>query len=197
MQLKIFDISIVKAWAASSGDFIAACKGPGAGAPSEDPKVFTKWLVLSMYLLILTHLVNIGYFVVSGGNVVSGVISFVQYAIMAFLQTWIFWYAFAKRDPPCCFCCVVCIEDWKPMHLIMGILLLLSGVMQAVNTVLQLLNLMSLGIAFIAFIVYAVFTVLYCLYALSMCGVGLCLVKIGGKKAGVDIPAAEVGKETA
>merc|ERR1719161_1060186 len=149
--------------------------------------VFTKWLVLSMYVLILTYLVLIAYSVVSGGGPVGGVISFVQYAIYAFLQTWIFWYAFAKREPPCCF---VCIEDFKPMHLIMGLLLVLSGVLNAVNAVLSLLNLMALGTG-TAFIVYAVFVVFNCLYALCMCGVGLCLIKMGGKKMDIETGGAQ------
>jgi len=41
--------------------------------------------------------------------------------------------------------------------------------------------------------------VFYCIYGIAMLGVGLCLCKMGGKKAGVDIPApaVEVGKEGA
>jgi len=66
----------------------------------------------------IAYLINIGYFVVSGGGAVSGIIAFVQYAITAFIQTWLFWFMFAKREPACCCFCVVCIEDWKPMHLV-------------------------------------------------------------------------------
>lgn len=186
MQLKIADVSILKAWIGSSGDFLAVCKGPGVGAPNDDPKTLQKWLVTSMYVLIIAYLVNIGYYAVGGGGIVTGVISFVQYAIQVFIQTWIFWYAFCKREPPCCCLCVVCIEDWKPMHLVAGVLLLLSGVLQALNAVQALLLLLS--VMNLATILYIVFVVFYCLYALCMCAVGLCLIKLGGKKAGVDIP---------
>jgi hypothetical protein len=186
MQLKIFDIGILKEWIGTSGEFFKVCAGPGLGAPSDDPKVLTKWLVSSMYVLIITYLVNIGYFVLGGGGIVGGLIAFVQYAITAFIQTWVFWYAFAKREPPCCCLLVVCIEDWKPMHLIMGVLLVLSGVLQAINSVLALLTMLANMTT--AAMVYAVFVAFYCLYAVTLCGVGLCLVKIGGKKAGVDVP---------
>jgi hypothetical protein len=151
-----------------------------------------KWLVTSMYVLILAYLVNIGYFALGGGGLVTGIISFVQYAIQVFLQTWIFWYAFCKRDPPCCFCCVFCIEDWKPMHLVAGLLLLLSGLLQALNTVQILVSMLS-TITEPATILYAIFVVFYVLYAVCMCCVGLCLIKLGGKKAGVDIPEAKEG----
>merc|ERR1719409_1144872 len=50
----------------------------------------------------------------------------------AFLSTWITWFCFVKREPSCCFCCV-CVEDFKFMHLIYGILLILNGVSQLYN----------------------------------------------------------------
>jgi len=189
MQLKIFDIGIVKEWIATSGEFFKVCTGPGAGAPSDDPKVLTKWLVLSMYVMIITYLINIGYFVLSGGGIVGGLISFAQYVITAFIQTWIFWFMFAKREPACCCFCVVCIEDWKPMHLVAGILLILSGALQAVNSVLSLLTMLANMTT--AVMVYAVFVAFYCLYAVTLIGVGLCLVKAGGKRAGVEVPGAD------
>jgi len=126
---------------------------------------------------------------VSGGGPVSGVISFVQYAIQVFLQTWILWFAFAKREPACCCLCVVCLEDFKPMHLIVGILLTLSGALQVLNVVQVLLTLLS--VMNTATIIYAVFVVFYVLYAVCLVMVGLCLIKVGGKKAGVEVPGAD------
>ena len=189
MQLKIFDIGIVKEWAATSGDFLKVALKPGLGAPSDDPAMCTKWMVTGMWLLILSHLINIGYWFLYGA-VVSGVIAFAQYAIGAFLQTWVFWFAFVKREPSCCYLCVVCIEDFKPMHLIAGILVLLSGVSQALNAVQALLPYVS-NIAEPMYLVMTVYVVFLFLYALSQVGVGLCLIKIGGKKAGVEVPGAE------
>jgi len=191
MQLKIFDIGIVKEWAATSGDFLKVALKPGLGAPSDDPAMCTKWMVTGMWFLILGHLANIGFYFLSvPSNPVGGVIAFVQYAIGAFLQTWVFWYAFVKREPSCCYLCVVCIEDFKPMHLIAGILVLLSGVSQALNAVQALLPYVS-NIAEPMYLVMTVYVVFLFLYALSQVGVGLCLIKIGGKKAGVEVPGAE------
>merc|ERR1719371_15857 len=101
-------------------------------------------MVTGMWLLILSHLINIGYWFLSGA-VVSGVIAFAQYAIGAFVQTWVFWFAFVKREPSCCYLCVLCIEDFKPMHLIAGILVLLSGVSQALNALQALPNRRSIA----------------------------------------------------
>jgi len=161
----------------------------GAAAPSDDPAVFTKWLVSSMYVLIIAYLINIAYFVVSGGGPVGGIIAFVQYAITAFIQTWLFWFMFAKREPACCCFCVVCIEDWKPMNLVAGVFLLLNGVLQALNSINFLLTLLSAMTP--ATFIYIAFVVFYCLYALCLAMCGLCLIKSGGKKAGVEVPGAE------
>merc|ERR1711998_829020 len=117
--------------------------------------VLTKWLVTSMWMLILAYLFQIGYYAVSGGGVVSGVINFVIYAIQVFLQTWAIWFCFAKREPPCCCFCVVCLEDWKPMHLVAGILLTLSGVLQVLSAVQTLLSLLGLDVVSLA--LYGVF----------------------------------------
>jgi len=189
MQLKIFDTGIVKQWAGTSGEFLKVALKPGLGAPSDDPNVCAKWMATGMWLLILSHLINIGYWFLAGA-VVSGVIAFVQYAIFAFLQTWVFWFAFIKREPSCCYLCVVCIEDFKPMHLIAGILVLLSGISQAYNALMGLLQYLSV-ITEPTYLVYAVYVVFILLYALSQVGVGLCLIKVGGKKAGVEVPGAE------
>jgi hypothetical protein len=41
------------------------------------------------------------------------------------------------------------------------------------------------------YLVMAVYVVFLFLYALSQVGVGLCLIKVGGKKAGVDTSGAD------
>jgi hypothetical protein len=189
MQLKIFDIGIVKQWAGSSGDFLKVALKPGLGAPSDDPAVCTKWMVTGMWVLILGYLINIGYWFLYGA-VVSGVIAFVTNALGAFLQTWVFWYAFIKREPSCCYLCVVCIEDFQPMHLIAGILLILLGVYQVYAGVMGLLPYVS-QITEPTYLVMAIYVVFIILYAIVQMGTGLCLVKIGGKKAGVEVPGAD------
>jgi hypothetical protein len=189
MQLKIFDMGIVKEWFGTSGEFLKLAFKPGAGAPSDDPAVCTKWMVSGMWCLILSYLINIGYWFLAG-FVVTGVTAFVQNAIFAFLQTWVFWYAFIKREPSCCYLFVVCIEDFKPMHLIAGILILLSGVFQVYNAIMGLLPYLS-QITEPVYLVYTVYVVFILLYAITQVAAGLCLIKIGGKKAGVEVPGAD------
>jgi len=189
VQVK-FDINIAKEWFGTSGEFIKACKAPGVAAPSGDPAVLTKWLVSSMYVMILTHLVGIAYWGVAG-DPVQGVSNFVSYSISAFIQTWIVWYSFVHRgENSCCPVFIFCILDFKPAALILGVLLLLSGVLQAFGAVMQLLGLLSLGMG-VATIMWIVFVVFYCLYAVCMIGIGLCMVKLGGKQAGVEVPGAD------
>jgi len=178
------DVGIVKEWVGTSGEFIGACKGPGVGKPSEDPAVLTKFLVSGMYCMLLAYIVFfIQGFVPGGAGVgVSGLVSGV---LSAFVSTWIVWFSFVKREPSCCFFCV-CIEDFKFMHLIYGILLILSGLSQTYTYLMALLTMLSvMGPSTIVYIVGVVFIVLY---SLCQIGAGVCLVKIGGKKAGVEIP---------
>jgi len=40
-------------------------------------------------------------------------------------------------------------------------------------------------------IVYLVYVVFYCLYGVCMACAGLCLVKLGSKEAGVNVPGAD------
>jgi len=191
MQLKIFDMGIVKEWFGTSGEFLKLAFKPGAGAPSDDPAVCTKWMVSGMWCLILSYLINIAYYVlIPDGEVATGVQAFVSWSIYAFLQTWVFWYAFIKREPSCCYLFVVCIEDFKPMHLIAGILILLSGVFQVYNAIMGLLPYLS-QITEPVYLVYTVYVVFILLYAITQVAAGLCLIKIGGKKAGVEVPGAD------
>jgi len=186
-----FDVGIVKEWFGTSGGFVAACKGPGIGAPSEDPAVLTKFLVSGMYCLMLGHIL---FFVSGALNATMNLGGLVGGLLGAFLSTWITWFCFVKREPSCCFCCV-CIEDFKFMHLIWGILLILNGVSQLYNYILGpfgLLNMLSYITEPYA-LVFAIGVVFIVLYSLCVLGAGVCLVKIGGKKAGVDIPDASKG----
>jgi hypothetical protein len=189
MQVKVADMGIFKEWTGSFKDFMAVAKAPGGAAPSDDPKVLTKWMVSSMWVLIIAYIINIAYFAVSGGDIVAGVIAFVQFAISTFIQTWVFWFAFVKREPPCCCLCVVCLEDFKPMHLIAGVFFALKGILEVINAIQNLLPLLS-AITAPATLVYIVFVVFYVLYAVCMLMVGVCLIKVGGKKAGVEVPGA-------
>jgi hypothetical protein len=192
--VKIADMTIFKAWFGSLKDFIAVATKPGVGAPSDDPAVLTKWMVSGMYCLILSYLVNIGYYAVNHqdgmiSGLIGGAIAFIQFACYAFLSTWILWYGFVHRETPCCAVCIFCIEDWKPMHLVAGCLLTLSGVLQVLTYAATLPGMLAnMGLATILYIVFVVF---YAFYAVCLLCAGLCLIKSGGKKAGIEVPGAD------
>lgn len=189
VQVKIADMTILKAWFGSSGEFIKACKKPGLGV-SDDPAVLAKCLVSAMWCLILAYAVNIAYWALAGA-VVTGVIAFIQFSLNQFLQSWIFWYSFVHRESdPCCPVCIFCLLDFKPMHLIMGILMVLIGVSQVLTYALTIPGMLA-TITEPTTILYLVFVLLYALYAVCYLCAGLCLVKLGGKKAGVEVPGAD------
>jgi hypothetical protein len=188
MKVNVFDINFVKEWCSTSKDFLAVCKKPGFAAPSEDPEVLTKWMVSGMYVLILSRFVNLASAAI-GNALVPGIINFLIFVVVAFLQTWIFWFAFVKRQPSCCFVCVVCIEDLKPMHLIAGIFFMLSGVLQFVGALATIQSVMLVGGLYM--IVYFVVIFIMLIYSITMVGTGVCLVKMGAKKAGVELPSAD------
>jgi uncharacterized membrane protein len=193
MKFSCCDCGIVGKWCGSSGDFLKVAFKPGLGAPSEDPAMCTKWMVTGMWLLILAYLVGVGFHVVSGGNAVMAVVFWVLYAVICFLQTWSFWWAFIKREPSCCYLVCCCIEDWKPMHLIAGILIILGGVSQVYEVVTAFLTWMELQTEPdpLSMGVYVVNVVFMVLYAIVNVGTGVCLVKIGNKTASFEVPAGE------
>jgi len=192
MGVKIADVGIVKEWFGSSKDFIAACKKPGAPKPSGDPAALSKWLVSSMYCLILAYLANLGYYAMTPAlGVVGGVIAFVQYSFFIFLQTWIFWFGFAHRQNTCCPFCIFCLEDIAPLKFIVGLYLMVSGVLQVLNYALLLPDMLSvMGPSTILYIVYIAF---YALYAVCQLCAGVCLVQGGKKEAGVGAPPEQIG----
>merc|ERR1719487_1866435 len=101
----------------------------------------------------------------------------------AFLSTWISWFCFVKREPSCCFVCV-CIEDFKFMHLIWGILLILGGVSQVYNYILGPFGLLNM-LAYITqpyAIVFAIGVVFIVLYSVCNIGAGVCLVRSAARR---------------
>jgi len=188
MQLKICDINIVKEFFGSFKDFLAIAFKPGVSAPSDDPAVLTKFLVSGMWVLILAHAINIGYWVL-GGWVATGIQNFIQFSIGSLMITWITWFAYVKREPNCFFVWCICVEDFKFQHLIWGALMLFWGVCQVLYALLGLMGSLKLILGLeLGGIFNAIASVLMGLYALIMVGTGLCLIKLGGKKAGIEIP---------
>jgi len=200
MQLKICDVNILKEFFASFKDFLPVAFKPGAGKPTEDPAVLTKNLVSAMWVLIIAHALNIVYFVVlgsSGPGIVQGITRFITNSIIALVLHWITWFAYVKREPNCFYFCIVCIEDWQPQQLVWGVLMLLWGGLQAVQSLLNMLDALKiLASTPIAAIFSFISSGILCVYGILMVLVAVSLIKIGGKKAGIEIPdpAAAVGK---
>lgn len=195
-KTKLFDVGIVKEWIGTSGKFIKVSVKPGCpGAPKDDKESLTKWLVLQFHVMVLACIVNMVYAGMLGAigtavvNVITGILS-------AWISAWFTWFAFAEREPSCCCFCIGHVEGWKHMHLVWGILLILSALSNVYNYLRAFLLVLDYGLQTMSvdFIIYAVAMVIYCIYGLTMLGVGVCLIKMGGKKAGIDIPATEVGK---
>jgi hypothetical protein len=198
-KTKLFDLGVVKEWIGTSGKFIKVSVKPGCpGAPKDDKESLTKWLVFQFHVMVIACIVNMAYAAMLGAiatavtNVITGILS-------AWISAWFTWFAFAEREPSCCCFGIGHVEGWKHMHLVWGILMILSAVSNVLNYLQAFLLVLDVGLQTMSvdFIIYAVAMVIYCIYGVAMLGVGIVLVKMGGKKSGVDIPAAEVGKESA
>jgi len=192
MSVKFAGVGVITEWLGSSGEWIKKSLTPGKpGKPDETPEMLTKWLVFQFHVMILVQIANLVYQFLAAGSLnaliaaIAGFIFSVVPLLVAWVNAWIFWFSFAKREPSCCFF----IEGFKFAHLIVGIFQILYGLSLAANGVNALLTMMSAGTG-TAFIGFAIYTVVLILYALALLGVGVCLVKMGGKKAGVDIPDA-------
>jgi hypothetical protein len=197
-KTKFFDVSVVKQWIGTAGQFIPKSLKPGCpGAPKETKESLTKWLVFQFQVMVVVCILEMVRWTLAGSPE-SGVPFAVRGILSAWISAWFTWFAFAEREPSCCCFGFGHIEGWKHMHLIWGILLILSAVSQVGAFVSTFLPFLSAGLESMAvdFIVYAVVVVFYVLYGFAMLGVGISLVKMGGKKAGIDVEVgkSEVGK---
>jgi len=199
LNIKFFDVQIVKDFCASFKDFLPVALKPGVGKPTEDPAVLQKNLVTAMWVIILAHAVNIVYFaVMPGASIVQGITAFISNSIAMLIFHWMTWFAYVKREPNCCFGVIFCIEDWKFQHLIWGVIALLMGASQCFQSVWNgiLVALKALTSTPVAAIFLFVGSGIMFVYGVIMILVAISLIKIGGKKAGIEIPdpAAAVGK---
>jgi len=195
-QIKVFDVPMIKEFFASFKDFLPVAMKPGVGKPTEDPAVLQKNLVTAMWVLIVAHAVNIVALVLAG-FLVQGVGTFITIAIIALVYTWLTWFAYVKREPNCFFFLIICVEDWNLQHLVWGVFSLLFGVQNALQGVRGLLaSLKLLGTVPLTAIFGFISSGIVFVYAIIMILVAVSLIKIGGKKAGIEIPdpAAAVGK---
>jgi hypothetical protein len=198
-NIKVFDVPIIKEFFASFKDFLPIAFKPGVGKPTEDPAVLQKNLVAAMWVIIIGHAFNIVYWTLAK-DPVQGVYLFVANSALALLYPWLTWFAYVKREPNCFFFLIICVEDWKFQHLLWGVFSLLFGVqnaMQGVRGLLASVKLLSgVNAAPLTAVFGFIFSGIVFVGACIMILVAVSLIKIGGKKAGIEIPdpAAAVGK---
>jgi hypothetical protein len=176
---------VIGEWFGSVGPFVKLALVPKPpGKPAESKEVLAQWLAFQFQMMVIAQLVYIAYQVVlPGGSVAAGVSNAISLILNAFINAWIFWFGFAKREPACC--CFI--QGFKYQYLIVGIYFVVMGALQLLNFV-QLLIPMLAALN-TAVYVYIGFVVVYCFQVIGMIGSGLCMVKMGGKAAGIETPA--------
>lgn len=189
---KLFDCTPIKEWIPTSGKFIKTSTKPGCpGAPKDDKESLTKWLVFQFQIMVLACIAEMVRQVMLGYPM-TGVTFALRGILSAWLSAWFTWFAYAEREPS--FCCfgIGYVENWKFMHLIWGILLILGALSNLSTFLMAFIQVLQAAFTVnVDFILYAIAVGIYCLYAVGNLGVGICLVKMGGKKAGIDIPEPE------
>merc|ERR1719331_1279017 len=172
---------VIGEWFGSVGPFVKLILVPKPpGKPAESKEVLAQWLAFQFQMMVIAQIVYIAYCAVLGGGAVATGISS---AISFIVNAWIFWFGFVKREPACC--CFI--QGFKYQYLIVGIYFVVMGALQLVNFVLQLIPMLAAMST--AVFVYIGFVVVYCFQVIGMIGSGLCMVKLGGKAAGVEVPS--------
>jgi hypothetical protein len=188
---------VISEWFGASGKFLKVVLVPKfPPKPAESKEVLAKWLGFQFQLMVIAQVVMFVYLVYgSGGDVgtaVSGAFNCVYFIAWAFVNSWIFWYGFAERDPACC--CLI--QGFKYQHLIVGVYFVIGGLLGLFGAVSQILTLMTTMNT--AFFIYVAYSVVYAIQVIGMIGSGVCMVKMGGKAADIKVPdAPAVGKEGA
>jgi hypothetical protein len=191
MPLKVFDMGLVNEWKATSGEFLAACKKPGAGAPSADS--LPKWLVSAMYLTILSSCVTVTYPFVSGcegigcPTLAGGIQNVVVTILYSLLYTWINWFMFVKKEPACCCCLVFCFDGDSWICPVVGGLTTLGGASGLIFTLMGIPGVLAYPLQYM--IVSLVWTGLYVLYLVCLVAIGLSIFKKGGGAKGAEAAA--------
>jgi len=154
------------------------------GKPAESKEVLAQWLAFQFQMMVIAQLVFLVYQVVlPEGSVLAGVNQAISLPLNAFINAWIFWFGFAKRETACC--CFI--QGFKYQYLIVGIYFVVNGAplfLYFVGQLIPMLSKMSTPV-----FVYIAYVVVYLFHVIGMIGSGLCMVKMGGKAAGIDIPA--------
>jgi len=155
----------------------------------DQPEALTKWLIMQFWVGLIAHTVNFVLNFLNGfmliGPLISGILG-------AFIVSWVSWFMLVKREPSCCCFCIIIFENWNLQHLVYGVLMLLYGIqwsLQALNAV-QAAMLLPGGVSSMGFIYSVISFAIMVLYSITFLFIGISAVKIGGKKAGVELPAA-------
>jgi len=185
---------VISEWLGQSGAFLKVVlvpKCPPKPAEADTKEVLEKWLGFQFQMMVIAQLVYMAYWILLGGTSVSNIVTGVQSAIYlvlnAFVNAWIFWFSFAKREPPCC--CFI--QGFKYQFLIVGVYFVVTGVLALVNWLLLLVGM--IGTMNTTFFAYLAYVVVYTFQVVGMIGSGWCMVKMGGKEAGIEIPDAKAG----
>jgi len=190
MKVSIINGKIINEWVGSFGEFKGNLKPampPFSGL--DQPEALTKWLIMQFWVGLIAHTVNFVLNFLNGfmliGPLISGILG-------AFIVSWVSWFMLVKREPSCCCFCIIIIENWNLQHLVYGVLMLLYGIqwsLQALNAV-QAAMLLPGGVSSMGFIYSVISFAIMVLYSITFLFIGISAVKIGGKKAGVELPAA-------
>jgi len=194
-KINVLSPGIVKEFIGSLGDFKGQIK-PGIPPCSnlDQTETLTKWLVAQMWVGIFAAVVSFVLWFLQG---FMPIVALVQGILIAFLGAWLSWFMFCKREPSCCCFCIFTVEGWKQMHLVYGILMLIQAIFMiwgVVNTFLNTLQIAGGDTTTLAYV--GINMVITILYNITWFFIGLSAVKIGGKKAGVELPQT-VGKAEA
>jgi len=192
-KTSIISPAIIKEWLGTLSEFLGMLKPkmpPCSGL--DQPEALGKWLVIQAWLGILSAVVGFVMGILSAGS--FGIVGLIQGIIIAIVGAWVSWFMLVKREPSCCCLCIVVIENWKQMHLVYGILVILQAVFMVINVIRTFLALLNLPAVDSMVLVYSGISLgMTILYNITWFFIGLSATKIGAKKAGVEIPET-VGK---
>jgi hypothetical protein len=195
-KTSIINPGIVKEWCATKGEFMGMLKPampPFSGL--DQPEALGKWLVIQAWLGILSAVVGFVMGILSVGS--FGIVGLIQGIVIAILGAWLSWFMLVKREPSCCCICIVVIENWKQMHLVYGLLVILQAVFMVFTVIRSFMAILTPvgGVsAPLMVVVYSAISLgMAILYNITWFFIGLSATKIGAKKAGVELPET-VGK---
>lgn len=182
---------VIGEWFKESAAFLKVALVPKLPPkPTDAKEVLEKWLGFQFQVMVIAQIIYVAWLIftaASGQALFDGIYNAVYFCVHAFVNSWVFWFSFVKREPACC--CFI--QGFKYQHLIVGIYFVVYGALGLIYSLLAIVDLM--GTIDAAFFIYAAFVAVQAVQVIGMIGSGLCMVKIGGKAAGVEIPDV-VGK---